>query len=368
MTSTWGSRRSWGTKRSRRTLAGSPRRSGAGSGPPVVATTSTSSPARARVVTNRRRPRSALSSVPWVTWTTGRPAPSSGHQDGSSKDWRRRGQDRPHEAHRRGEVRTRVFESRHRLLQVGVDHLGLEVDEVAGESRRRAGLGQPTAGEALDVGQHEVLGGPVHGGVAEPVQRTRPGLEGHAERRRVPAVGRVGHDADAGQRRAGRAGAQRQGEGAEEHGVDHDAVGGEALEDGAQVAVLPRDRADEDPAQVVLHAPHAALGRRLALGVGHHQVVGVVLRREGHEAGARRLDPVAVVLGREERDVVALPDEPARQRQQRRGVALGRRGAQHEPPGHGVTGSPITHVTTAAPQGGSVSAPSTLDPSSPCRC
>ena len=126
--------------------------------------------------------------------------------------------------------------------------------------------------------------------------------------------------------------AQGQGKSAEEHGVDHDAVGGEVVEDGAQVAALAGQRADEDPAQVVLHAPHAALGRRLALGVGHHQVVGVVRGGEGDEAGTRRLDRVAVVLGREEHDVVPLGDQPARQRHQRRRMALGRRGAQDEAP------------------------------------
>ena len=44
--------------------------------------------------------------------------------------------------------------------------------------------------------------------------------------------------------------------------------------------------------------------RRLALGVGHHEVVGVVRRRERHETGTRRLDLVAVVLGGEEDGVV----------------------------------------------------------------
>ena len=65
---------------------------------------------------------------------------------GSSKAVRRRRQDRPDEAHRGRKVRAWVLEPRHRLLQVGIDHLGLEVDEVAGEpagepasaSRRRA--------------------------------------------------------------------------------------------------------------------------------------------------------------------------------------------------------------------------------------
>ena len=65
---------------------------------------------------------------------------------------RRRVQDGPDEAHRGGEVRARVFEARHRLLQKGVDHLGLEVDEVAGEAGR-AGFGQSASGEALNVRQ-----------------------------------------------------------------------------------------------------------------------------------------------------------------------------------------------------------------------
>ena len=147
---------------------------------------------------------------------------------------------------------------------------------------------------------------------------------------------------------------------------------GEAVEDGAQVAVLPGDRPDEDPAQVVLHAPHAALGRRLALGVGHHQVVGVVLGGEGHEAGARRLDPGAVVLGREEHHVVPLADEPAGQRQQRRGVALGRRGAQHEAPAAAVaadvTASPSPASRRRRPRAGASARPRRSIPRARARC
>ena len=213
-----------------------------------------------------------------------------------------------------------------------------------------------------------------------PAQRSRPGLERHPERCGVPAVRRVRHDADAGQRRARRARAQRQGEGAEEHGVDHDAVGGELRQDGAQVAALAGERADEDPAQVVLDPAHAALGRRLALGVGHHQVVGVVLRREGHEAGARRLHLVPVVRRREEHDLVPVVDEPAGQRQQRRGVALGRRRAQDEAPGCdrtrpteragcratvSLTGRTASPRHDGAAPGRERRAPSTLDPSRP---
>ena len=148
MTSTWGSRRSWGMKRSRRTLGGRPRRSGAGSGPPVVATTSTSSPASARVVSSRRRPRSALSSVPWVTCTTGRPPrarPPRRRLEG------RRGgrEDRPDEAHRGCQVRAGVLEAGHCGLQVGVHHLGLQVDQIAVEAaarRPRPGAGGRSAG------------------------------------------------------------------------------------------------------------------------------------------------------------------------------------------------------------------------------
>ncbi len=70
--------------RSTRTFAGSAARRGSGSGPPVVATTKRSSPARASMVGRSRRPGSALSNVPWVTWTTGRPAVSSSHQAGRS--------------------------------------------------------------------------------------------------------------------------------------------------------------------------------------------------------------------------------------------------------------------------------------------
>ena len=133
----------------------------------------------------------------------------------------------------------------------------------------------------------------------------------------------------------------------------------------------PGQRADEDPAQVVLDAPHAALGRRLALGVGHHQVVGVVRRGEGHEAGARRLDLFAVVRRREEHDVVTFGDQPAGQCDQRRRMTLGRRGAQDEAPRTVAAAAaaprpPCRRRDDAPPQGGSASAPSTLDPSSSC--
>ena len=266
MTSAWGSRRSWGTKRSSRTFAGSPRPQGPGVGPAgggddeqVVVRQGAgghqNEPAQVRVVERAlgdvHDRAAALQLAPPRRLLEGR---------------RRRGEDGPDEAHRGGEVRARVLEPRHRRLQEGVDHLGLQVDEVAGKTGR-AGLGQPAPGEALNVGQHEVLGGPVHGRVAHPAQRARPGLERHPERRGVPAVRRVRHDADAGQRGARRARAQRKREGAEEHGVDHDAVGGEARQDGAQVAALAGERADEDPAQVVLDPAHAALGRRLASGL-----------------------------------------------------------------------------------------------------
>ena len=203
------------------------------------------------------RPRSALSSVPWVTWTTGRPPSSSPHHAGCSKDCAGGARMGPTKRTDGREVRARVLEAGHRRLQVGVDHLGLEVDEVAGEppaapasaSRRRAKRWM-SASTTCSVAQFMAR-------VAQPAQRSRPGLEGHPERRGVPAVRRVGHDADAGERGPVRPRAQREGEGAEEHGVDHDAVGGEVLEDGAQVAALAGQRADEDPAQVVLHAAHA---------------------------------------------------------------------------------------------------------------
>ena len=221
-----------------------------------------------------------MSSVPWVTWTTGRASSSSSHQAGRSKV-RAGGFRSADEAHRGRQVRAWVFEARDRRLEKGVDHLGLEVDDVAGKTPWRAGIGQPVPGEPLYVGQHEVLGGPVHGGVAEPAQWSGPGLERHSERCGVPAVRCVGHDADGGECRAVRPWTQRQRKGAEEHGVDHDAVGGEVVENGAQVAALAGQRAEKDPAQVVLHPPDAPLRRRLALGVRHHEVVGVVLAAKG---------------------------------------------------------------------------------------
>ena len=189
-----------------------------------------------------------------------------------------------------GQVRARVLEARHRRLQVGVDHLGLQVDEVAVEARR-ARLGQAPAGEALDVGQHDVLGGPVHGHVAHPVQRAAAGLERRAEGRRVAAVGGVGHHADAGQRRAVRAGPSARGSAPRNMVSTTMQSAGKPSRIGAQVAVLAGDRPDEDPPQVVLDAPDAALGGRLPLGVGHHQVVGVVLRGEGHERRRRSPPP-----------------------------------------------------------------------------
>ena len=54
-----------GNEPPRRTLAGRPVRSGAGSGPPVVATNRRSSPPNASAAGMSRRCRSALSSVPW---------------------------------------------------------------------------------------------------------------------------------------------------------------------------------------------------------------------------------------------------------------------------------------------------------------
>jgi len=126
--------------------------------------------------------------------------------------------------------------------------------------------------------------------------------------------------------------AQCQWQGAEEHGVHDDGIDRLLGQDGPQVAVLPGDGADEDATQIVLHPAHATLGRRLAFGVRHHEVVRVVLRCEGDERRARRGDPVAVVRRGEEDHVVALGDQPARQCEQGDGVALGRRGAQHVAP------------------------------------
>ncbi len=42
--------------------------------------------ASARALSRSRRPRSALSSVPWVTWTTGRSSASSSHHGGGSNE------------------------------------------------------------------------------------------------------------------------------------------------------------------------------------------------------------------------------------------------------------------------------------------
>ncbi len=105
----------------------------------------------------------------------------------------------------------------------------------------------------------------------------------------------------------------------------------------------PGQRADEDPAQVVLDPAHAALGRRLALGVGHHQIVGVVRRGEGDEASARGLDRFPVVLGREEDHVVAFARPGGRTtRPGAGGMALRRRGAEDEaPPGRTVVAGTV---------------------------
>ena len=113
--------------------------------------------------------------------------------------------------------------------------------------------------------------------------------------------------------------------------------------------------------EVVLHAPNATLGRRFTLGIGHHQIVGVVRSGEGHEPRARGLNGGPVVLGREEDDLVSVGDEPAGHGPQWRHVTLGRCRAQDEVP------RPSAHgVTTAPPHGGSATAPATLDPSRPC--
>jgi hypothetical protein len=206
---------------------------------------------------------------------------------GRSKDGGR-GQDRPDEAHRGGEVGARVLEARHRRLQVGVDHLGRQVDEVAGKGRR-SGLGQAApSGEALNVAQHDVLGGPVHGGVAQPVQRARAGLQGHAERRGVAAGDGVGHDARCRPGRAGRSAGPRPAGGRRGTWSRPRCSRRRSREDGAQIGELPGQGADEDAAQVVLHAADAALGRPRARG-WPPSGRGRRTRGEGHEAGAGRL-------------------------------------------------------------------------------
>ena len=148
-----------------------------------------------------------------------------------------------------------------------------------------------------------------------------------------------------------------------EHRVDHDAVGGRVSKNATQLSVLTGQRTNEDPAEVVFHPPHAPPGRRLAVGVGHHQVMGVVVGREGDKGGAGRLHLSAVVRRGEEGDHVVVGTQVPGQRQQRRGVALSRRRTQQVAPGRH---RPAGHRATTAPlQAGRVSAPSTLDPSSP---
>jgi hypothetical protein len=80
------------------------------------------------------------------------------------------------------------------------------------------------AGEALDVGQRPVLGDPVQGEVARPRQGAGSRLQGDAERRGVAAARGVGHDADAYEDRPLVARAERQRQGAEEHGVHDDRI------------------------------------------------------------------------------------------------------------------------------------------------
>ena len=211
----------------------------------------------------------------------------------------------------RSEVRARVLEPRHRRLQEGVDHLGLEVDEVAGKPGR-ARLGQATPGEALNVCQHEVLGGPVHGGVAHSAQWPRPGLERHPERCGVPAVEAYGMTPMAAS--AGRPRVDPRPREERRRTWSRTRCSRRRSRPGwPQVAALTRQRADEDPAQVVLHASHATFRRRLALGVGHHEVVGVVHLCKGDEARPGRQHSSAVVLGREEHDVVSFSHQSAGQ-------------------------------------------------------
>ncbi len=231
---------------------------------------------------------------------------------------------------------------------------------VAGEAGR-AGLGEPAPGQPLDVRQHDVLGEPVQAAVAHAVQRAGAWLEGRAERSGVAAGRRQGHDADAGECGPGGGGPEGEGKGTEEHGVDHDAVGGEVRQDGAQASALAGQRPDEDPSQVVLHPAHAAPGRRFALGVDHHQVVRVVLGGKRDEGRSGRLHLLSIVRRGEEGDGVVLGDEPPGQRQQGRRVALGRCGAQHVAP---ALHRPGGHRAMTAPlQAGRVNPPSTLDPS-----
>ena len=313
-------------KRSRRTLAGSPRRNGAGSGPPVVATTSTSSPARARVVTSRSRPRSALSSVPWVTCTTGPAAvelvPPRRLLDGAAGG-ARIGPTNRTDGRRGPSAGTRSRPpspaGRRRPPWAGGrrSSRGIRRSLPASASRRRAKRCM-SASTTCSVAQFMVA-------LRSPVQRSRSRA---GTPPRTGAVSRlfdaVRHDADTGQRRPGRPRAQCEGEGAEEHGVDHDAVGGEAVEDGAQVPALAGQRADEDPAQVVLHAPHARAWTTTRVRGWPPSDRGRRPRRRRGRSGRPSPRPGAVVLGREEDDVVPVGDEAAGHGQQWCGVARGR--------------------------------------------
>ena len=208
-------------------------------------------------------------------------------------------------------------------------------------------------------------GQPVQGAVAQPGQRSPARLHADAEGRRVPAGLAVGHHSDAGHRRTIGPRPEGQGDRPQEHAVDHDAVGGVRLEDRPDVTSLSGHRADEDAAQVVLDPTDAPLGRRLALGVDHHEVVGVEGLLEGEELRPRRLHPLLVVRGRVEGDLVALFDQPARHGQQWHRVPQGRGGAEQVAP---ASRYPCTLLhdqpaTTAPLQAGSSSASSTCWPS-----
>ena len=87
-----------------------------------------------------------------------------------------RRQNRPDEPHRRREVGARVLEPSDGRLEVGIGHLGGQVDEEPGEGGR-TGLGQAALRQLLNVAQDHVLGDPVQGGVAQVEQRGRPRLQ-----------------------------------------------------------------------------------------------------------------------------------------------------------------------------------------------
>ena len=198
-----------------------------------------------------------------------------------------------------------------------------------------------------------MLGGPVQGHVAQAGQCGRTRLQRQAERRGGAAGGGEGGHTDADHGGPRRTWFQCQRERTEEHHVGHDRVRCEGTQDLQDPRELPGQRIQEDPSEILLQSTNAAPRGGLTCGVGHHQIVGVILGSQGHETGADGRHPVAVVGCGEKDHVVPVIDQPAGDGEQRCCVPLRRRGAEKKPSGCHCS-------TTAPPQGAKDMVPPTV--------